>query len=372
MTSIEKLNIGIVGIGGRPKGFISAIQQNKFAQLTAVCDIDIDSIEKAITDMGDLGKVRKYIDYDDMIQKEDLDVIIIGTPMHLHVPQAITALSRNIHVFSEVTAAISIDQCKELVFACKNSKGQYMMGENCNFMKPYMVIGEMIKSGLFGNVYYAEAEYLHNCRALAEVTKWRRKWHYGINGITYGTHSLGPILSWFSGDRVAKVSCAGSGHHYKDAEEKLYEQDDTCVMLAKTEKGRLIKIRQDTISNRPYNLKYVLQGTNGCYDSERSNDEFGKIWIQDQCQDDKWLDIGDFQDKYLPELWQKYGTEAEKEGHGGSDFIIMTDFLDALVNNRPIPIDIHQAMDMTLPGLISQDSINADGKWLDVPDSRLW
>jgi len=38
----------------------------------------------------------------------------------------------------------------------------------------------------------------------------------------------------------------------------------------------------------------------------------------------------------------------------------------------PNPIDIHAAMDMTLPGLISQQSIKEDGRWIDVPDSREW
>lgn len=368
MRNIDKLNVGIVGIGGRPQAFISAIEDSRVARLTSVCDLDMEAMSKATEGLSD---IRKYTNYEEMIQKGELDVIIIGTPMHLHVPQSVVALENNIHVFSEVTAAISIEECKKLVAACKKTKAKYMMGENCNYMKPNMMIKEMIKAGLFGEVYYAEGEYLHNCKELAEVTKWRRRWQYGINGITYGTHNLGPILSWFEGDRVTKVSCVGSGHHYRDINNNIYEQEDTCVMLAKTEKERLIKIRLDIVSNRTYNLKYILQGTNGCYDSARCKNEKDKIWITGLCNEE-WVDIGTQENLYLPELWKRHGKEAEREGHGGSDYIIMTDFIDAVVNNKPMPIGIHESMDMTLPGLVSQESIESDGAWLNVPDSRQW
>ena len=89
--------------------------------------------------------------------------------------------------------------------------------------------------------------------------------------ITYTTHSLGPILQWMPGDRVARVCCAGSGHHYIDPRGNLYENQDSCVMLAKTEQDALIKIRVDMLSNRPHAMtNYSLQGVDGCYESARS------------------------------------------------------------------------------------------------------
>ncbi|HOJ09518.1 MAG TPA: Gfo/Idh/MocA family oxidoreductase [Clostridiales bacterium] len=369
MLSVEKLNVGIVGIAGRPMGFISAIQNSKVARLTSVCDINYEMMCKATEG---IDGINKYTDYYEMIQSNTLDAVIIGTPVHLHVPQSIIALENNIHVFSEVTAATSLDECKQLVTACKHSKASYMMGENCNYMKPYMIIKEMVKDGVFGEVYYAEGEYLHNCRKLIKTTPWRRKWQYGINGITYGTHSLGPIMSWFENDRIVKVSCVGSGHHYVDDDNKCFEMEDTCVMLAKTIKGRLIKIRMDIVSNRPYSLEYTLQGTKGCYDSKMTGNEDDKIWIEGLCNGGSWIDLNMLADKYTPELWGRYGAEASKEGHGGSDYIIMTDFIDAIVNNKPIPIGIHETMDMCLPGHISQQSILCAGEWIEVPDSREW
>ena len=54
------------------------------------------------------------------------------------------------------------------------------------------------------------------------------------------------------------------------------------------------------------------------------------------------------------------------------DYFEVMDFVDA-VQERALPaIDIHTAMDMTLPGLVSQESIRRGGEWLEVPDSRTW
>ena len=63
---------------------------------------------------------------------------------------------------------------------------------------------------------------------------------------------------------------------------------------------------------------------------------------------------------------------ALKAGHGGGDYFEIMDFIQSINGEIACPIGIHEAMDMTLPGLISQQSIVQDGAWLYVPDSRSW
>ena len=117
-----------------------------------------------------------------------------------------------------------------------------MMAENYIYTRQNQVVKQIAREGLFGTLYYAEGEYIHELKALNEVTRWRRTWQTGIDGITYGTHSLGPILTWMSGDRVVSVACAGSGHHYTDPRGDPYENQDSCVMLCKMRSGGLVKI----------------------------------------------------------------------------------------------------------------------------------
>ncbi len=373
--SNSKIKVGIVGACGRGRGFRIGCEAAG-VRIKAVCDINTEKLYE-IAQL--LGADEKYTDYETMLEQADIDAVIIATPMHLHAEQAISALKRNIHVLSEVTAAVSIEECKALVQATKESNAIYMMAENYTYMKPNVFIRELVKHGLFGEVYYAEGEYLHDLKGLNEITRWRRKWQNGIDGITYGTHSLGPILQWFPDDRVKKVCCEGSGHHYRDPRGEEYAQD-TSVMLCKTEKDRLIKIRVDMISDRPHAMtNYQLQGTDGCYESSRGGPiDRGKIWLRSLSKEIRWLDletlmnIDSFAEKYLPEEWKNPPDGVKKAGHGGGDYFVIKDFVNAIQGIYPPPIGIHEAMDMTLPGLISQQSIKEGGRWIGVPDSREW
>jgi hypothetical protein len=145
-------------------------------------------------------------------------------------------------------------------------------------------------------------------------------------------------------------------------------------MLAKTARGGLIKIRVDMLSNRPHAMtNYSLQGTEGCYESARSRLEPDKIWLADLAEDaNTWMELQALEDDYLPEMWRNPPEAALKAGHGGGDYFEVLDFLSSIIEGTPCPIGIHEALDMTLPGLVSQASILDGGAWMDVPDSRTW
>jgi len=371
MSVLERLNVGIVGAAGRGASFRAAFEAQDEAKIHAVCDIREDELDGAAER---LGATEKYQDYETMLQKSELDAVVIGTPMPYHASQAIAALSQNIHVLSEVTAAVSIEECQNLVRAATDSTAVYMMAENYTYMKPNVLVKELVRQGLFGEVYYGDGEYIHELKGLNEVTKWRRKWQTGIDGVTYCTHSLGPILQWMPNDRVARVCCEGSGHHYTDPRGDEYENQDSCVMLCKMVSGGLVKIRVDMLSDRPHSMtNYQLQGSKGCYESARSKGEKNRIWLADLCEDKNvWMDLTELEADYMPELWRNPPEAAVRAGHGGGDFFEVLDFINSVTGKQDCPIGIHEAMDMTLPGLVSQQSIRQSGAWLEVPDSREW
>ncbi len=366
---IERLNVGIVGAAGRGASFREALAANG-ARIHAVCDVRADALDEC---MQRLAASEKYMDCEKMLDQSELDAVVIGTPMQFHVPQSIMALERGLHVLCEVPACVSIEECRDLVRACRNSKAVYMMAENYTYIRPNVLVRELCRKGLFGTLYYAEGEYLHELKELNEQTPWRRKWQTGIDGITYGTHSLGPILQWMEGDRVVRVCCEGSGHHYKDPRGDDYHQD-TSVMLCKTAKGALIKIRVDMISDRPHAMhNHHLQGTDGVYESSRGGPvDQGKVWLRALGEEVAWHDLESLAEEYMPEMWRNPPEEALRAGHGGGDYFEVLDFVNAIRGVAPCPVGIHEAMDMTLPGLVSQQSIAEGGRWLPVPDSREW
>ena len=364
----SELKIGVVGAVGRGSAFFDAITNNTYARLAALCDTNEEGLKQQAEE---LGVKETYTDYEDMLNRGGLDAVIIGTPMHLHSTQSIMALESNIHVLSEVTAAVSIEESKRLVEACRKSRAAYMMAENCCYMKPMVIVREIAKAGLFGDMYYAEGEYLHEVKELNEITRWRRKWQTGVNGNTYCTHSLGPICQWMN-ERIVSVSCTGSGHHYTDPRGDIYENEDTSLTLCRTEKGGLVKLRLDMLSNRPYCLYYSLQGTNGSYEAPRSQDQQARIWLKSKSDEVRWFPLSDFEDEFLSDEWKDKSDEAGKSGHDGSDYFVVRDFIRSIVENTDPAIGIDEAMDMTIPGLISQESISKHGDWMPVPNSRDW
>lgn len=374
----SELSVGIVGAGG---GMATNVAENGVvphddATIRAVCDTDETTLRDA---MERLDAEEAYRSYSEMLEESSLDAVMVMTPQNLHAPQAVAALERDLHVMSAVPAAVDLEQSRELVEAVRDSGAQYMLGEDCLYYKENLLVNELVDDGLFGELYYAEGNYIHDLKGLVTQTPWRRTWQVGIDGITYPTHQLGPILEWLDDDRIAEVSCVGSGHHHVDEEGRRFEQQDTTVMECQTAHDRLVRIRLDLLSDRPTPgrpLHYQLQGTDGYYESPVKQDDGDRIWLKD-CHGTETphertaRPLSEF-DGELPDRYLNPPDAAQRAGHFGSDYFMTVDFIDAVVAGEPVPTGIHRAMDMTIPGLVSQESIERDGEWLPVPDSRTW
>ena len=358
--------VGLVGLH-RAMGFAHSFRLLPEVELAAACDINPETLAAA---SDELGIEKRFTSFDEFIDS-GLDAVVVSTPMPFHAPQAAAALRRGIHVLSEVPAIVDLTQAWELVEAARSSSAIYMMAENYCYIKSVGVVREMVRQGLFGTPYYGEGEYLHELKELNEITPWRRVWQTGIDGMTYGTHSLGPLLWWF-GERVVSVSGFGSGHHYRDPRGAEYEQEDTCMMVCKTERGGLLRVRVDMLSNRPHLMTYYsLQGTKGCYEAARGGGDVDKIWLADHSDDpNKWRPLSELAGEFTPENWRKWEEQARKAGHGGGDLLQVLDFTAAAREGARPEIDLYASLGFSLPGLVSQESILREGAPLPVPDFR--
>jgi hypothetical protein len=146
------------------------------------------------------------------------------------------------------------------------------------------------------------------------------------------------------------------------------------LLLCKTATGKLMRVRLDMLSKRPHAMtNYALQGTKGAFEGARRPGERSWVWVEDRCSDpNTWVPLADFEAEFLPETWRNPPEAALQAGHGGGDYFEVVDFVDALQGRKAPTVDIDYAMDMTLPGLVSQESIRQGGAWLPVPDSRTW
>jgi predicted dehydrogenase len=110
-----------------------------------VCDID-PSKAAAAKDL--LGATHTFTDYETMLDEGGCTAVVIGSPMPFHVAQSIAALDRNIDVLCEVTAGVTLDECKELVLSASRSDGIYMMAENINFDRTSVFVNSLVDAGV--------------------------------------------------------------------------------------------------------------------------------------------------------------------------------------------------------------------------------
>lgn len=362
----SRLRVGLAGV--RSRAFAAGLRALPGVEVSALCDLDPAALSRTGDDLGIDWRTTDYA----ALLDGPIDAVVIGTPMHLHVPQAIAALAAGKHVLSEVTAAVDLDQCRALVAAVRASGRHYMLSENYCYRCSTVLVGALARAGLFGEPHYAEGGYIHNVRHLhtdaAGHPTWRTVWQVGKNGCTYGTHSLGPVLQWLD-DRVATVTCLGGGQRT----EPRWGMDDTVTMLCQTTRGALVVIRCDMLSLRPHNMThYALQGTRGAYQSARRGGEDDLVWLQGHSPELEAWEPLDRYAAHLPDHWRNPPPAALRAGHGGGDYFIVHDWIDAIRRDTPPPIDVYRGLDFTLPGLISEASIARGGVPLPVPDPRAW
>ncbi len=360
------IKVGIAGLG-RGRSFFAFNTMPDF-KVVAICDIDEERLEI----YGKQYNVQKrYVKFEDMINCSGVDLVVVATPIMFHAEQSIKALEAGIDVISEVPAATTFDECYMLVEAVEKSGRRYMMGENCCYIKENVLLKRLVEAGKFGELYFGEGEYIHKLKRHRLYNPdgsltWRGRIIHERNGNIYPTHSLGPLYQMFK-ERVVSVCCLGSGvHTIPDA--KL---EDSVITLCKTESGKLIKLRLDIVSNRPLNPKYyAIQGTKGCYEAPRGLGDSHKVWFVDDCEEDEWRPLSDYEEEYLPKEYKELMEEASRSGHWGSDYFMIRDFAESILYNRKPPIDVYDSLNMTAPGIASEISIAQNGRPIEVPDFR--
>ncbi len=354
---IVKLKVGHVG--GRV-GYARLFQAHPKTEVVAVCDVNPLALEKVRKELG-LRSSQCYRDYDEFL-KVDMDIVVIGTPIPFHAEQSIKAMEAGLHVLSEVTAANTVEDCKRLVETVKRTKMKYMLAENmcyAHFIREWIRI---VREGKLGEIYYAEGEYIHKIRHLIRDPKTGKLlWRAQRPPIHYCSHSLGPLLMIVD-DYVVKAT--GSGRKARIMPDVGVGGIDMQVALFETKKGATIKIlRSQTVAREPPFHYYSIYGTKGCLENGRLGFKGGVskgiIYIEGEdkvAREVEWH----FSDPHAPK-------EAWAGGHGTTEYYIVRDFLNSIINDTTPPIDVVKGVDMTIPGLIAHKAAMIGNVWLDVP-----
>jgi predicted dehydrogenase len=358
---MRKWRVGIVGLS-RGRGFVSVFSAHPRVEVGALCDISEETLAQTGAAFG-LSDRQLFTRFEDFLNAP-IDIVIVATPIAFHASQSIESMQAGKHVLCEQTAAYTVADCEQIVNTVKQTGMTYMMAENYCYYHFIREWKRLIDEGRLGQIFYAEAEYIHEIvRLLVDVGTGRLFWRNERPPIWYCAHCLGPLLMLMD-DRVVKATGAHSGFHRFPDRVDSPGFLDMEVGLFQTEKGAAIKVLRSQTALRPHMVYYSLYGTKGCIENTRSGGWTGDVshlYVEGETRDQEFDQMtASTVDPSAPE-------EAKHGGHGTSEYYLIRDFLDALESGVRPPIDVIRSMDFTVPGIIAHQAAMSGGVWMDVP-----
>jgi len=385
---IETVRIGFVGIGLQGSGHVNNLLNIEGCRIRAVCDIRPERTDWATRAIVERGHPTPAVysrgprDFERLAETEDLDLIYTATPWEWHVPVMLAAIRHGKHTATEVPAAMTIDDCWALVEASEKAGKHAVMMENCNYDRMEMMVFNMTRRGLFGELLHAEGGYLHDLRAVKFEGRneglWRRAWSQNVNGNLYPTHGLGPLANCLDinrGDRfeyLVSMSSPSRGlqdwareHFPAGAPERqeTYVLGDVNTSLIRTERGRTIMVQHCTNLPRPYSRIHMLQGTKGLFQGYPD-----RVYLEGRGKADQWVAGQEAVKEFEHPLWKEMGERSAGAGHGGMDFLEDYRLIAAHRQGQPTDMNVYDAAALSAVIEISARSTARRSRPVDVPD----
>ncbi|MBI4873521.1 MAG: Gfo/Idh/MocA family oxidoreductase [Acidobacteria bacterium] len=164
----EKINVGVVGVGGRgsyvARAFGTVGQESASAQVTAVCDVYQKRINKNKDELATKfgNKVDGYLDYRELIARKDIDAVIVATPDHWHARIAIAAMKAGKDVYCEKPMCHTIDEIKAMIDAVKETKRVLQVGSQTTSADQWWKAKQAIADGAIGKMIMSQGSYHRN------------------------------------------------------------------------------------------------------------------------------------------------------------------------------------------------------------------
>ena len=403
-SSSSKLQIGVIGNGLRGQGMTRLLLNRPDVDIPVICDIDDIMIEKVLKVFEKQGRPIPKIykdgpeDFRNMVAKEDLDGVYIATPWEWHHPMAMAAMENGLHVGTEVPAALTVNECWDLVNISEKTGKLCMIMENVNYRRDIMAVLNMVRQGLFGELLHCQGGYQHDLRHVKfndgksaygggvefgekgfSEAKWRTQHSVNRNADLYPTHGLGPVspmLDINRGNRMVHLTSTATqsrglhkyvvdngGENHPNAKVD-FKLGDVVTTVIKCANGQTIMLSHDTNSPRPYSLNFRVQGTQGIWMKDNKS-----IYIEGMSpKAHRWESDEEYLKKYDHPLWKKFDDKAAGAGHGGMDFFVVRAFVEALKENQSPVIDVYDAVSMSVIIPLSEKSIRLDSASVKIPD----
>ncbi len=403
-NSKQVLNIGFIGLGLRGEEHLKNALQRSDVKVKAICDLSNDRLKLAQEMIKEAGEPvalefgKDDYDYRNLLDLEEIDAVIIATPWVWHTPMSVDAMKAGKYTGVEVSAAMTMEECWDLVNTHEATGSHLMILENVNYRRDVMAVLNMVRQDVFGELMHFRCGYQHDLREVKfndgvhayghgvefgekgySEAKWRTQHSLKKNGDLYPTHGVGPVATYANvnrGNRFVSLTShatksrglhnhivAGGGEDHPNAKLK-WKLGDIVTTTIDTANGETIIVTHDTNLPRPYSLGFRVQGTKGIWEADGS-----RIYIEGEAERaHRWDDADAWLEKYDHPVWKKFASDAEGAGHGGMDFFLMNAFVESAKQNIAPPMDAYDAAAWSSITPLSEASIAEGGQVQQFPD----
>lgn len=249
----KKIRYAVVGCSNFGRQHIAAITKISEAEIVALCDIHPEYCEERQKEFG--LSARFYTDYNEMLEKEDVDIVAVATSDKAHKPVTVAALKTGHHVICEKPMALFLDECEEMIKAADESGKLLMIGQVCRYAPGFMKAKELVENGVIGELYFVESEYAHDYAGREGVDNWRAD--PDREPIIGGACHAIDLLRWIAGNPTETM--AYSNHKMLSD----WPVNDTTVAIMKFPNNVIGKVFTSIGCKRNYTMRTVLYGTKG-------------------------------------------------------------------------------------------------------------
>ncbi len=384
---MDKIRVGFIGVGNRGTSLLGNLLAFEGVQVGAVCDVvpeRVKSAQRQVVARGQpepAGYDKGETAFEALCRRDDLDLVYIATPWDWHVRMAVSAMKQGKHAAIEVPAAITLDECWELVDTAELTRRHCLMLENCCYGEIELLVLRMARAGVFGDLTHAEAGYLHESREYllqnASAANWRRHFLATRNGNLYPTHGLGPVAQYLgihAGDKFEYLVSMSSREMALSRRCESLPADnphrrerfacgDMNTTLLKTALGRTIMVQFSLVQSRPYSRINLLAGSAGTF-----CDYPPRLHLDGQPEG--WItELEPYHQKYGHPFWQEIKAQAQASGgHGGMDYVMNWRLIQCLRQGLPLDLTVYDAAAWSSIVPLSIASVSKGSAPLAVPD----
>ena len=308
-------------------------------------------------------------------QHRDLDAVGIFTEAPNHVPHTLEALRAGKHVLCAVPAAMTLEECEQLIEAVRKSGLTYMMAETGYWQQFTISAREFYRQGAFGEIYAAYSMYRHPGLESLWFEGGKPTWRHGFPPMHYPTHCTVHLIG-VTGERLRAVSCLGWG-------------DDSPLLRGNPYNNPFWNETAEFTTDRGHSFRVEVWWAGAHLGCERAEwygtkmsfvteNRLGTPYTLILTSPLEELDSGGFRraaarvERYqVPQWWN---TELlppplrHDSGHEGSHTFITHEFISSLVEGRRPAVDVYEAVAYTAPGIVAHQSALKGGERLTIPD----